>query len=132
MVRKETYKGIEEEEIKKMTIEQFMKITTARNRRTLRRLNINPRLKNFITRVRRIKAKNPKKIIRTHVRDAIIIPEWIGLTFAVHNGKEFKQFEVTFNKIGKRLGDFAHTTARVIHSGPGVGATRGSKFVPLK
>jgi small subunit ribosomal protein S19 len=34
--------------------------------------------------------------------------------------------------VGRRLGEFSHTTGRVLHSGPGVGATRGSKFIPLK
>jgi small subunit ribosomal protein S19 len=132
MVRKETYKGVEEDNLRTMSLDEFAKITTARNRRTLRRLNVNIRLKKFIEKVKTIKKTNPKKVIRTHLRDAIILPEWVGLKFAVHNGKEFKQVEITYDKIGKRLGDFSHSTARVIHSGPGVGATRGSKFVPLK
>jgi small subunit ribosomal protein S19 len=50
----------------------------------------------------------------------------------VHNGKEFKRVDITADRVGKRLGEFSHSTGRVLHSGPGVGATRGSKFVPLK
>ena len=50
----------------------------------------------------------------------------------MHNGKEWKNVHVSVDKLGYRLGDFAHTTGRVLHSGPGVGATRGSKFIPLK
>lgn len=132
MVKRETYKGLDEATLANTGMEQFMKTTTSRNRRTLKRLNLNPRLKKFFERVREIKTKNPKKLIKTHIRDAVILPEWIGLKFGVHNGKEFKQFDITFDKVGKRLGDFAHTAGRVKHSGPGVGATRGSKFVPLK
>jgi small subunit ribosomal protein S19 len=132
MVRKQTYKGVAEEDIPKITMEQFTKMTTSRDRRTLLRLNTNPRLKAFIEKVRRIRASNPKKTIRTHIRDAPILPEWVGLVFAVHNGKEFKRVDITLDKVGKRLGDFSHTCGRVLHSGPGVGATRGSKFVPLK
>ena len=71
-------------------------------------------------------------MIKTHMRDAPVLPEWVGLTFGVHNGKEFKIVEITVDKVGKRLGDFSFTVGRVLHSGPGVGATRGSKFVPLK
>ena len=131
-MRRDTYKGFEEEKLASMKLEDFMKFATSRARRTLKRLNVNPRLKSFIEDVRAIKAKNPKKVIKTHLRDAVILPEWIGLKFAVHNGKEFKPVDITYDKVGKRLGDFSHSTGRVLHSGPGVGATRGSKFVPLK
>jgi small subunit ribosomal protein S19 len=71
-------------------------------------------------------------MIKTHLRDAPILPEWVGLVFGVHNGKEFKRVDITADRVGKRLGEFSHSTGRVLHSGPGVGATRGSKFVPLK
>lgn len=126
------YKGIEEEKLKSMTLEEFIPLTTSRNRRTLLRLKSHPKLKKLIEKVRKISKTNPKKTIRTHLREAVILPEWIGLTFGVHNGKEFKPVTITYNKVGRRLGDFSHSTTRVLHSGPGVGATRGSKFVPLK
>ncbi|MFH2106985.1 MAG: ribosomal protein S19 family protein [Candidatus Micrarchaeota archaeon] len=131
-IKKDLYLGMEEEEVKALSFEKFVGLTTSRNRRTLMRLKTNPRLKKFMEKVREIIKKNPKKLIKTHVREAVILPDWIGLTFAVHNGKEFKKFEITIKKVGRRLGDFSHTTGRVLHSGPGVGATRGSKFVPLK
>jgi len=129
---KTVYKGIEEENIAKISYEDFVKGTNSRNRRTIKRLNQNPRLKEFMLKVKKIKEKNPKKIIRTHVREAIILPEWVGLRFAVHNGRDFKPVDITYEKVGYRLGDFSHTTYRVLHSGPGIGATRGSKFVSLK
>lgn len=131
-MKKETFHGMEEEALKSLTMEQFLPMTTSRNRRTLLRLKNNPRLKHFMERVRAIRIKNPKKTIRTHMREAVILPEWIGLSFGVHNGKEFKPVLITYVHVGKRLGDFSHSTSRVLHSGPGVGATRGSKFVPLK
>ncbi|MBI5051516.1 ribosomal protein S19 family protein [Candidatus Micrarchaeota archaeon] len=131
-MRKESFKGLEEEQVSKLSMEDFMKLTTSRLRRTLKRLNQNPRLKSFIKKVRETKAKNPKKMIKTQLRDAVILPEWLGMKFAVHNGKEYKQFQISLQMLGHRLGDFSHTTGRVLHSGPGVGATRGSKFVPLK
>ena len=134
MVKKDVWKGVDEDSIANLSIEDFLKKATSRERRTVKRAlsNKNRRYKKLIDEVRRIKKENPKKIIRTHLRSAVILPEWIGLTFGVHNGKEFKKVEITIRKVGKRLGDFAHTTGRVAHSGPGVGATRGSKFVPLK
>lgn len=132
MARKTTYLGFPEEKVHEITLEQFVTLTGSRNRRTLLRLKHNPKLKALIDRVRRLKASGSKKMIKTHIRDAPILPEWVGLTFGVYNGKEYKNVEITVEKVGKRLGDFSFTTGRVLHSGPGVGATRGSKFVPLK
>jgi small subunit ribosomal protein S19 len=131
-MKKDTWKGFDEENVATVSQEQFLKLITSRNRRSLLRMKVNPRLKRFVEEVRESKKKNPKKLIKTHIREAIILPEWYGLTFGVHNGKEFKKVEITLNKIGRRLGDYSHCTTRVQHSGPGVGATRGSKFVPLK
>ncbi len=131
-MKKDTWKGFEEENVASISQDEFLKLISSRNRRSLLRMKVNPRLKRFVEKVREIKKKNPKKLIKTHIREAIILPEWMGLTFGVHNGKEFKKVDITLNKIGRRLGDYSHCTGRVLHSGPGVGATRGSKFVPLK
>lgn len=131
-MKKDTWKGFEEDKAAHIGNDEFMKLISSRNRRTLLRMKFNPRLKKLVDKVREIKKSNPKKLIKTHVREAIILPEWLGLSFGVHNGKEFKRVDITLNKIGRRLGDYSHCTTRVLHSGPGVGATRGSKFVPLK
>ena len=131
-MRVNTYKGVDEEKVKAIPMEDFLKMTSSRNRRTLLRLKQNPRLKAFMEKVKKVAQTNPKKVIKTHVRDAVIIPEWVGLRFSVYNGRDFKPVDITYDRVGKRLGDFSHTTSRVLHSGPGVGATRGSKFVPLK
>jgi small subunit ribosomal protein S19 len=132
MVKKEVFRGLDESGFASMSMEEFLPYLTSRERRTLKRLNQNPRLKQLIETARKVKKDNPQKMIKTHIREAIVLPEWLGLTFGVYNGKEFKRVEVTIKHLGKRLGEFAHSTGRVMHSGPGVGATRGSKFVPLK
>jgi len=131
-IKKDVWRGLEEEKIPSLKSDDVMKLLNSRERRTLKRLNLNPKLKRFIEKVAKIKKTNPKKMIKTKIRDAVILPEWLGLVFGVYNGKEYKRVDITLHKIGKRLGDFSHTTTRVLHSGPGVGATRGSKFVPLK
>jgi len=131
-MKKDTWKGTDEENAGAIGYDDFLKKIPSRERRTLLRIKNNPRLKKLVEKVRLVKKANPKKVIKTHVREAVILPEWLGLTFGVHNGKEFKRVEITLNRIGRRLGDFSHCTTRVLHSGPGVGATRGSKFVPLK
>ncbi len=131
MPREDVYKGLEDEKFKNMPLDEFIKLIGSRERRTILRLSTNPKYKKLIERVRKIK-KAGKNMIKTHVRDAVILPEWLGMKFGVHNGKEFKTIEINVKMLGKRLGEFAHCTGRVKHSGPGVGATRGSKFVPLK
>jgi small subunit ribosomal protein S19 len=50
-----------------------------------------------------------KKPIKTWSRRSCIIPEWIGLTFNVHNGNKFIPVYVTENMIGHKLGEFALT-----------------------
>ncbi len=52
---------------------------------------------------------NNKKVIKTWSRRSVIIPEAVGLTFAVHNGKKFIPVYITENMIGHKFGEFAPT-----------------------
>ncbi|MEM3285359.1 MAG: ribosomal protein S19 family protein, partial [Fervidicoccaceae archaeon] len=76
--------------------------------------------------------RTSKKIIRTHQRSMIILPEMLGLTIAIYNGKEFVPVRITPEMIGKRLGEFSPTTKSVKHGEPGLKATRSSMFTALK
>ncbi len=58
-----------------------------------------------------------KKVIKTWSRRSTIIPEAVGLTFAVHNGKKFIAVFVTENMVGHKLGEFAPTRTFKGHSG---------------
>lgn len=58
-----------------------------------------------------------KKIVKTWSRDCDIPPEFVGFTFAVHNGKEFIPVYVTEQMVGHKLGEFAWTTKFKVHSG---------------
>ncbi|MFA5106125.1 MAG: ribosomal protein S19 family protein [Candidatus Micrarchaeia archaeon] len=134
MARTITYRGKSDADLAQMSIEDSYPLLTSRARRALKRAMANKAytVRALIKKVALVKKANPGKTIKTQVREAVILPEWLGLTFGVHNGKEYKTVPITIEKVGYRLGDFAHTTSRVLHSGPGVGATRGSKFIPLK
>ena len=70
--------------------------------------------------------------IRTHLRDMIIMPEMVGRTIEIHNGKEFQKVEIQPEAVFHYLGEFALTRRRVSHGSAGIGATRSSKYVPLK
>ncbi|MEM3372936.1 MAG: 30S ribosomal protein S19 [Candidatus Anstonellales archaeon] len=133
MALERKFKGYTEEELKNMPLEKFAKIVNARARRSILRLRPESAFFKLINKVRKLKAeKKLDKPIKTHAREAVCIPEWLGLKFLVYNGKEWKEVQVTLEKLGRRLGEYSFTTKEVKHSGPGVGATRGSKFIPLK
>lgn len=128
MVRKEfTLRGYNLESLQKMDYEEFAKVVDSRRRRSIRR-GIPKEYEKFLKRMR----KNPGKILRTHYRDMVIYPEMVNHTVKVFNGKEFVNVEIKPQMIGFYLGEFAMTRKRVLHSAPGMGATRGSKYVALK
>ena len=59
--------------------------------------------------------KNEKKVVRTWSRRSTILPEFIGHTLAVHNGKKFIPVYVTENMVGHKLGEFALTRTFKAH-----------------
>jgi len=58
-----------------------------------------------------------KKVIKTWSRRSTIIPEMLGYTFAVHNGRKFVPVYVTENMVGHKLGEFSPTRTFYSHSG---------------
>ncbi|MFX1315323.1 MAG: 30S ribosomal protein S19 [Promethearchaeota archaeon] len=128
------YRGYTLDELKKMNMDQFIQLLPARARRSLRR-GLPPRQKKLLERLRRAyraKKRGKDLITRTHVRDMLIFPEMVGLKIGVYNGKDFEIVNILPDMIGHYLGEFALTRRRVQHGSPGIGATRSSKYVPLK
>ncbi len=54
-------------------------------------------------------ANNDRRVIKTWSRRSMVLPEMVGLTFAVHNGKKFIPVFVTENMVGHKLGEFSLT-----------------------
>ncbi|GGM71974.1 30S ribosomal protein S19 [Thermogymnomonas acidicola] len=121
-----TYRGYTLEQLQKMDLQEVMKLLTARARRSL------TREMNYEQKVLFEKLNSDEQNIKTHVRDMIILPRFVGKIVEVYNGNSFVKFEIKPEMIGHYLGEFAMTRKEVKHSGPGVGATRSSKFMPLK
>lgn len=69
--------------------------------------------------LKKIKNLKPgdKTVIKTWSRDCTIVPEMVGFTFGVHNGKDFIPVTVTEEMVGHKLGEFAPTTKFVRHGG---------------
>ncbi len=63
----------------------------------------------LLKKVRKAIETNDRKVIKTWSRRSMIIPEMVGLTFAVHNGRKFIPVFVTENMVGHKLGEFAPT-----------------------
>jgi len=63
----------------------------------------------LLRKVRRAIETSDRKVIKTWSRRSMIIPEMVGLTFAVHNGRKFIPVFVTENMVGHKLGEFAPT-----------------------
>jgi small subunit ribosomal protein S19 len=62
-------------------------------------------------------ANNDRRVIKTWSRRSTILPEMVGLTFAVHNGKKFIPVFVTENMVGHKLGEFSLTRTFQNHAG---------------
>lgn len=74
---------------------------------------VDPSLQNKID---RLQAAGAKQVIKTWSRRSMITPDFVGLTFHVHNGKLFMPVFVTENMVGHRLGEFAPTRKFTGHS----------------
>ena len=70
-------------------------------------------------------SKNDKKVIKTWSRRSTVLPEMVGLTFAVHNGRKFIPVYVTENMIGHKFGEFAPTRTFTGHAEKKVAAAAG-------
>lgn len=66
-----------------------------------------------------------KKIIKTWSRRSTIVPEFVGMTFAVHNGNKFIPVYVSENMVGHKLGEFSPTRTFRGHTGGGKAPAKG-------
>ena len=71
----------------------------------------------LLKKIQKAKDAGDRKVIKTWSRRSTVIPEAVGLTFAVHNGKKFIPVYITENMIGHKLGEFAPTRIFTGHSG---------------
>ncbi|QSG15395.1 30S ribosomal protein S19 [Halapricum desulfuricans] len=127
-----TYRGYTLDELQDMDLEEVAELLPARVRRSINR-GLSYEKQQLLEEAREAEeeqtANNP---IRTHLRDMPIVPEMVGLTFAVHNGQSFERVKIEPEMLGHYLGEFQLTRTSVEHGQAGIGATRSSKFVPLK
>ena len=120
------FKGLSLEELQALEFDKLLEIFPSRIRRSLTREF------NYEQAKLKEKMEGSETNIKTHVRSFIILPKYVGKVMEVYNGNSYVKFEIRPEMIGHYLGEFAPTRKDVKHSGPGVGATRYFKFMPLK
>jgi len=127
-----TYRGHTLKELQSMELDEVVELLPARQRRSIERgLSVEKeKLREEASEKGEEETANDP--IRTHLRDMPILPEFVGLTFEVYTGQSFERVRVEPEMIGHYLGEFQLTRTSVEHGQAGIGATRSSKFVPLK
>merc|ERR1711922_134155 len=124
--RKYTYRGVD--------LDQLL---ACRARRHFNR-GIKRREENFLKRLRKAKKAMTGEVgekpamVKTHLRDVVVVPEMVGSVIGIYNGKVFNQIEVKPEMINHYIGEFSMTYKPVRHGRPGIGATHSSRFIPLK
>jgi len=119
------YRGYTIAKLRKMKLEELAALLPARQRRKLKR-ELRAEEEKLLEKIER------RDEVKTHLRDAIVLPSMVGKKIGIHNGKSFEYVEIKPEMIGHYLGEFAMTRKKVVHGAAGVGATRSSKYVPLK
>ena len=122
------YRGLAVEELQKLSIDELLPLLPSRMRRTLER-GLTKKQNKLLN---DIEKSEQGDTLKTHCRDMMILPSFVGHRIDVHNGNEFQRVDIQPEMIGHYLGEFALTRKKVKHTGPGVGATRSSKYMPLK
>ena len=71
----------------------------------------------LLLKAEKVKQENSHQVIKTCSRRSTILPDFIGLTFAVHNGKKFIPVFITEDMVGHKLGEFSPTRIFYSHAG---------------
>jgi len=77
-------------------------------------------------------ADNSKpEVVKTHLRNTIVVPEMIGSVVGVYNGKAFTAVEIKPEMLGHYLGEFSITYKPVAHGRAGMASAASARFIPL-
>lgn len=131
MKKEKTYRGKDISELAKLDHKELIAYMNSREKRVLKRGFTEPQ-KKLLIKLKKAKDGKFSKLIKTHCRDMIILPDMVGLTMHIHTGREFVPVTIEEDMIGHYLGEFAMTRKKVQHSAPGIGATKSSAAMSVK
>lgn len=104
-----SYRGKSLQELQALSLKEFAELLPSRERRSIKR--------GFTENEKKALEKIEKKgKVKTHSRELIILPGFVGKKISVHNGKSFVELEIVPEMIGNRLGQYAQTRKRTQHS----------------
>jgi small subunit ribosomal protein S15e len=133
--RKYTYRGVDLDDLVKMPNEEFYELLGCRQRRCMSR-GLQPKYIRMYNKViaakKRCGVGEKPDPVKTHLRNAIIVPQIVGGVVAIYSGKVYNPVEIRPDMIGHYLGELSLNYKPVRHGRVGIGATKSSKFVPLK
>ncbi|KAJ1674193.1 ribosomal protein S15, partial [Spiromyces aspiralis] len=116
-----SYRGIELEQLLEIPAEELINLFRARARRKFKR-GVGPKYMSLLKKLRKAKQEAPEnekpEVVKTHLRDMIILPEMVGSVIGIYNGKTFNQVEIKPEMIGHYLGEFSITYKPVAHGRP--------------
>ncbi|SCZ93750.1 BZ3500_MvSof-1268-A1-R1_Chr6-3g08861 [Microbotryum saponariae] len=133
--KKFTYRGVELSQLLDLDSAAFTELVHARARRRFQRgLKRKPMtlMKKLRTAKKDAPAGEKPAVVKTHLRNMIIVPEMIGSVVGIYNGKVFNAVEIKPEMVGFYLAEFSISYKPVRHGRPGIGATHSSRFIPLK
>lgn len=128
-----SYRGVDLKDLLEMQNEDFAKLCSARIRRRFQRgLGSKPAGLMKKLRAARLATEPNEKpaMVKTHLRNMVVVPEMIGSVIGVYNGKVFNQVEVKPEMVGHYLAEFSISYTPVRHGRPGLGGV--SRFLPLR
>ncbi len=133
--KKQIYRGIEIDKLLEMNTENVVALFKAGQRRRFKH-GMQPKYDRLIKKIKTAVKNTPHgdkpKAIKTHLRNAIIMPEMVGGIAEVYSGRYWTPVEIKADMIGQYLAEYSMTYKPVKHGKVGHGATRGSKFVSLR
>ena len=109
-----TFRGLELEQLMELKDDQLFELFSSRARRKMRRSRgLQGPYRKLVERVaatlKGLVPGDKPKVIKTHLRNALIMPAMVGGVVGIYNGKEFKEVEIKFDMIGRYLGEFSIT-----------------------
>jgi small subunit ribosomal protein S15e len=135
--RKFFYRGLEVHKLLDLSDAELLQLLHARARRRLIRVATTNSMPAHLVRKlrnakRAVKGKEDKpQIIKTHLRNYIVVPEMVTAVVGVYNGLGYHVVEIKPDMIGHYLAEFSITYQPVKHGRTGAGAGHGSRFIPL-
>ena len=131
--KKQMYRGVELDKLLEMKQVDVINMMCSRQRRRFKR-GMQGKYERLIKKVIASKKDVPlgekPKGVKTHLRNAIVVPDMCGAQVDVYGGKYWNPVEVRADMVGHYLAEFSMTYKPIRHGKVGVGATRSSKFTP--